>query len=266
MLYFLAIYLLWLLIGCSIQRSILFPRSLAGGPDTVTPPQDVEVLYINSPQGRVEAWLITGTGVSNESPGPLVIFSHGNAELIDHWPDALRPYKRLGISVLLPEYRGYGRSAGDPSQRAIAQDYAQFYDHVIQRPDVDPDRIILHGRSIGGGVASQLADDRPSAALILQSSPSSIKRMAAKFLIPSFLVKDPFDSLRIVKNYKQPLLVMHGKADTTVPPAHATRLADASTNPLSRLILYNVDHNTLPPAGPYWTDIEKFLKDADVLE
>lgn len=264
MIYLLVIYLGWLLVGFFIQRSILFPRSLAGGAGGMS--DDTEVLYVESPAGPVEAWFIPGKDVSAEHPGPVVIFAHGNAELIDHWPDELRGYTRLGISVLLPEFRGYGRSAGEPSQRAIAEDYTRFYDTVIQCPEVDPLRIILHGRSIGGGVAAQLAADRPSAVLILQSAPASIKRMAARFLFPWFLVRDPFDSVHVVKNYPGPVLVMHGKTDNIVPPGHADRLANASTHAGSRQIWYDVDHNTLPPAHAYWDDIEDLLKDTGILE
>jgi fermentation-respiration switch protein FrsA (DUF1100 family) len=265
MIYLLVIYLSWLLIGFFIQRSILFPRSLAGGGAANTL-NGIEVLYVETPDGPVEAWFIPGDGVSAEHPGPVVIFAHGNAELIDHWPDEMRGYTHLGVSVLLPEFRGYGRSAGDPGQRAIAEDYTEFYDIVTKRPDVDPSRIILHGRSIGGGVAAQLTADRPSAVLILQSSPASIKRMAARFLFPFFLVRDPFDSVRVIKNYPNPVLIMHGRADNIVPPGHADRLKDASTNPKSQLIWYDVDHNTLPPTRAYWDDIERFLKDTGVLE
>jgi len=264
MIYLIAIYLAWLLIGCSIQRSILFPRSLVGGSGLASPPQDVEVFYIESSQGPVEGWFIPGEGVSDDTPGPVVIFAHGNGELIDHWPDGLRGYTRMGVSVMLPEFRGYGRSAGDPSQRAIGEDFSMFYDLVIQRPNVDPSRVVLHGRSIGGGVASQLASDRPSAVLIMQSSPSSIRRMAARFLLPWFLVRDPFDSVSVLRNYKQPVLVMHGNIDKIVPPSHAKRLAKAADD--YTLIFYDVDHNTLPPSEPYWRDIEQFLKDAGVLE
>lgn len=223
-------------------------------------------MFIDSPAGPVEAWFIPGEGVTAEAPGPVVLFAHGNAELIDLWPEELRGYTRLGVSVLLPEFRGYGRSAGDPSQRAIAEDYAKFYDRVTQRPEVDPSRVILHGRSIGGGVAAQLAVDRPSAVLVLQSTPASIKRMAARFLFPFFLVRDPFDSVRVVKHYQSPVLILHGKLDNIVPPAHAQRLADAATHPQSRLIWYDVDHNTLPPTRAYWNDVEQFLKDTGVLE
>lgn len=266
MTYLLVIYLSWLVIGCSIQRSLLFPSSLAGGAGTGAAPRGVEVMHIDIDPGRIEAWFIPGDGVSADSPGPLVIFAHGNAELIDHWPDGLRGYTQRGISVLLPEYRSYGRSDGDPSQHNLTQDFIAAYDLITQRSDVDPSRVILHGRSIGGAVVAQLASHRTSAAMILQSSPSSIKRMAARFLVPSFLVSDPFDSVKVIRAYQPPVLIMHGIADKTIPPSHAPRLANASKNPATKLIYYPVDHNTLPPDNPYWYDIEQFLKDAGVLE
>ena len=264
MIYLLLIYCCWLLIGCAIQRAILFPRSMAGG--QTDRPADAQLLTRPIDGGNVEAWFIPGDNVSAQNPGGLVIFAHGNGELIDHWPDMLEPYRYMGFSILLPEFRGYGRSAGKPSQKDIADDYRYFYDQAIQRPEVDPDRIILHGRSLGGGVISQLAKDRPSAVLILQSSPASIKRMAGRFLVPPFLVLDPFDTESVVEQYQHPILIMHGKADNVIPPSHAQRLADVATNPKSRLLYYESDHNTVPPSATYWQDIEQFLKDADVFE
>ena len=271
MIYLVVIYLAWLWVGFFIQRRILFPRYMVQAPPVASMvgmvmTYGIDVLTVDSPQGPVEGWFMPGIGVSAESPGPVVIFAHGNGELIDHWPYELDAYTNMGVSVLLPEYRGYERSAGDPSQKAIAQDYAAFYDLIIQRPDVDAARVVLHGRSIGGGVAAQLADDRPSAAMILQSSPSSIRRIAARFLVPWFLVRDPFNSVPVVRDYPYPVLVMHGSQDHIIPPSHATRLANAATHPESRLILYDTDHNTIPPSDTYWDDIEQFLKDADVLE
>jgi fermentation-respiration switch protein FrsA (DUF1100 family) len=266
MIYILIIYLAWLVIGFTIQRSILFPRSMAGGTHATFVRSDIEVFFIESPQGPVEAWFIPGDGVSDETPGPLVIFAHGNGELIDNWPDMLREYRSLGFSVLLPEFRGYGRSAGTPSQKAIGEDYTSFYDLVIERPDVDATRVVIHGRSIGGGGAVQLAADRPSAAMILQSSPSSIRPLASRLLLPGFLVRDPFNSVPVIRDYPNPVLVMHGSQDHVIPPSHATRLADTATHPTSRLILYDSDHNTVPPSESYWDDIEQFLKDAGILE
>lgn len=266
LIYLVVIYLLWLLMAFTLQRSILFPSSLAGDVRGASAPPGVEVLHLDIEGGRVEAWFVPGEGVSPEAPGPLVVFAHGNAELIDQWPTGLRGYQQRGISVLLPEFRGYGRSDGDPSQDALKQDYAAYYDLVTARPEVDASRVVLHGRSIGGAVIAQLATQRPSRAMIQQSSPASIRLMARRFLAPGFLVRDPYDSVAVVRDYPAPVLVMHGKDDGTVPPSHARRLAEASTHPGSRLIFYDVDHNTLPPSGPYWDEIERFLKDAGVLE
>lgn len=266
LIYLLVIYLIWLIIAFTIQRSILFPSSLAGDVSAASAPPGVEVIHLEIDGGQVEAWFIPGEGVSPESPGPLVIFAHGNAELIDQWPTNLRGYTTRGISVLLPEFRSYGRSDGAPSQEALKQDYIAFYDRVTTRLEVDPSRVVLHGRSIGGAVVAQLADQRPSAAMIQQSSPASIRLMARRFLAPGFLVKDPYDSVKVIQSYPSPVLVMHGTNDGTVPPSHANLLADASTHTHSRLIFYEVDHNTLPPTGPYWDEIEGFLKDAGVLE
>ncbi len=266
MVYLILIYAVWLLIGCSIQRSILFPRSMIDVPASAAVTPETEQLSIESPQGQVEGWFIPGEGVTDQSPGPLVIFAHGNGELIDHWPIMLHQYSQLGISVLLPEFRGYGRSAGDPSQKAIQQDYVAFYDLVTKRPDVDASRIVFHGRSIGGAVVIQLAKERPPNAMILQSAPASIRRMAARFLVPWFLVRDPYVGVPIVEQYDGPVLVMHGKLDRIVPPSNATRLADAATHEHSRLIWYDVDHNTLPSPKVYWQDIEHFLKDAKILD
>ncbi len=266
LIYLVVIYLLWLAIAFAIQRSILFPSSLAGDVSAATAPDGVEVIRLEIEAGRVEAWYIPGEGVSAESTGPLVIFAHGNAELIDQWPNSLRGYTRLGISVLLPEFRSYGRSDGEPSQEALKQDYTRFYDLITARPEVDPARVILHGRSIGGAVIAQLATVRPSNCMVLQSSPASIRLMARRFLAPGALVRDPYDSVSVIQSYPSPVLVMHGTQDQTIPPSHANLLAEASTHPDTRLIFYEVDHNTLPPSGPYWADIEQFLKDAGVLE
>jgi len=266
MIYLLVIYLAWLVIGITIQRSILFPRGVIEVPPAAFVSPDTHVLHIDSPQGPVEGWFIPGAGVSEQAPGPLIIFAHGNGELIDHWPAMLMDYTDRGVSVLLPEFRGYGRSSGDPSQNAIQQDFTAFYDWAAARPDVDADRIVFHGRSIGGAVVMQLARDRPPAGMILQSTPASIRRMAARFLVPAPLVRDPYYGVPIIENLDAPVLVMHGKQDRIVSPGNATRLAAATKHEQSRLILYDADHNTVPPSESYWDDIDRFLKEAGILE
>ncbi|MBK8482195.1 MAG: alpha/beta hydrolase [Proteobacteria bacterium] len=249
----------------TLQRRIVFPRHLthaaAGAGDGV---EALERLWIDTEEGRVEAWLLPGEGVGPTHPGPAVIFAHGNAELIDEWPQILQPYRRLGISVLLPEYRGYGRSAGSPSQAAIGADFARFYDQLAARPEVDAARIVLHGRSLGGGVVCQLAEQREVAAVILMSTFSSVHELAKRFWVPSFLLRDPFDNRAAIARLQRPVLIVHGRQDTLIPVDHARVLAAAATR--GRLVLYDGDHNTCPPDWTvFWRDLEQFLRASTVL-
>ena len=179
-------------------------------------------------------------------------------------PEALQGFTRLGMGVLLVEYPGYGRSEGSPSERSIAEALSAGYDSLVARPDVDPDRIVLVGRSLGGGAICTLAGRRPSAALILMSTFTSIRTMAWRHLLPGFLVRDPFDNLAVVRDYPGPILIIHGTADGVVPYSHGLSLSLAASN--SRLITYRCGHNDCPPDWPaFWYEAETFLRESGVL-
>lgn len=250
----------------ALQRRIVFPRHLAG---PALPPgpalAGVERLWITSDEGPVEAWLLLGAGRSARQPGPAVIFAHGNAELIEDWPQRLAPYRRQGISVLLPELRGYGRSAGSPSQAAIGADFRAFYDRLAARPDVDARRIVLHGRSLGGGVVCALAAQRPAAALILMSTFTSVRAIARTFGLPGFVVLDPFDNLSVVQRFGGPTLIVHGGRDQLIPAQHGQQLQRAARH--GRLLLYpQADHNDCPPDwASFWPEVWSLLQRAAVL-
>ena len=175
-------------------------------------------------------------------------------------------YGKIGVSVFLPEYRGYGRSAGKPSEKEIAADMIRFYDLLIRRADVDPSRIVFHGRSVGGGVAADLATRRTPAALILESTFSSIAAMALKFGAPPFLLKHPFRTDRVVEGLDVPMLIFHGTRDTVVPVSHGRRLHKLARG--STYVEYNSDHNDFPGEGneeAYWREIQAFLVRPGVL-
>ena len=246
----------------SLQRLFLFPRHATEPlPDAGS---DVPGLVRLDLEGPVEGWLLPGDGVSAARPGPAVIFAHGNAELIDYWTEVMARYRRLGVSVLLPEYRGYGRSAGSPSQGAITEDFIRFHDRLAARPEVDARRIVFHGRSLGGGAVCALASHRRPAALILQSTFTSVRRMARRFLMPGVLVRDPFDNLAVVRELGCPLLIVHGTRDRLIPFSQAEELRDAA--PGARLVSYPADHNTTPPDWDhFWGEVERFLRDSKVL-
>jgi fermentation-respiration switch protein FrsA (DUF1100 family) len=258
--------ILWLVFVWVTQRAILFPARFIPEALHVQPGSGVEVIWHEPPElagGRVEAWFIPGRGVDAANPGPVVIHAHGNGELIDVWYAELTRYTAMGVSVFLPEYRGYGRSAGSPTQDGITRDFVAFHDVLVARPDVDPQRVVFHGRSLGGGALAALAEQRPPAAMILESSFTHVASLAARFLVPPFMVRDRFDTHGFLAEFDGPVLIIHGERDEVIPVSHAHHNHAAARD--SRLVLLDFTHNTPPPAGPYWDAIETFLGDVGIV-
>ena len=244
-----------------IQRKLLFPAHLVRAPKGEPRIAGLERWWFESDGGRVETWFLPGAGVSADKPGPCVIFAHGNGELIDQWPDMLAPYRALGISLVLPEYRGYGRSEGLPSERAIRDDLCALHRRLSTDPRVDPARIVYHGRSLGGGAVCSLARVHPPRALILESTFTSVPDVARGMGIPSIFIHDRFESLPVVRDFHGPILIMHGTEDGLVPVSHGERLA--ASNPRATFVRYRCGHNALPPKGAdYWQQIERTLQKA----
>jgi fermentation-respiration switch protein FrsA (DUF1100 family) len=159
----------------------------------------------------------------------LVVYAHGNGELVDFWLSEFSPLRSEGVSVLLVEYPGYGRSSGTPSESSIQQALAAGYDWAQAKPGIDPNRIVGYGRSLGGGAICALGRVRSLAALVLESTFTSIQDMAAeRFGVPRVLVRNGFENLAFVGNYRSPILLLHGEDDQLVPVSQARRLAAAA--------------------------------------
>jgi len=266
----LLLYLSYCTLLFFLQRHMLFPRDLIQVPSSSQISiQGLEKLRIPAKQGNVEAWFIKPEFKKidleqQNKPLPALIFAHGNAEIIDFWVDEFKNITDMGIGILLVEYPGYGRSAGNPSQESITRVFIDAYDMLVSRSDVDPDRIILMGRSLGGGAVCQLAANRPCAALILMSTFTSARSFTKRYLVPGFLMRDPFDNLEVIKNYANPVLVIHGKKDEVIPFAHGEKLAKAAPN--STMIEYICGHNDCPPDWKIFrSDVKKFLSNAKII-
>ncbi len=262
----LAFYAAYCLVLFFLQRQMIFPRYHIGpARDSWTNIPGMEKNWIETSAGKIETWFLPPVKTSGEKKSPAVIFAHGNAELIDFCPGELIPLTQLGIGVLLVEYPGYGRSKGSPSQKSITEAFVMAYDTLSARKDVDSSRIVLFGRSIGGAVVCALADKRPSAAMILVSTPTSVKSFALRYFVPGFLVRDPFENLSVVKYYLNPILFIHGKYDDIIPYGHGRTLYKAAKK--GRMITYNCGHNDCPPdVDIYWKDVGTFLQEAGILK
>lgn len=173
--------------------------------------------------------------------GPVIVFFHGNGELIDFLTYEFQAPRRWGMGILLVEYPGYGRSAGSPSEASVTAAALAAHDWLASQPSIDRDRIVAYGRSLGGGAAAILAARRGASALVLESTFTSVKSFAHRFWMPEFAILDPFDNLSAVQTYAGPVLVLHGEQDGLVPPTHAKALARANTR--AELHLLDCGHN-----------------------
>lgn len=252
--------------GCDLvrrtQRDALFRAEQAETrPEAADEIEGLERWWLDLDEGRVEAWYLPPVP-ARTAPGPAVIVAHGNAETIDEWAARIGPYREMGLAVLLPEYRGYGRSGGEPSEAAILDDFARFYDRLVERPEVDPLRVVLHGYSLGGGVAGVLSDRRRTAALILESTFTNVPDLASRWMAPIGAISDRFDTRDVLMGSSTPTLILHGVNDDLIPFQHAVELDRVAWD--SRLVAFEADHE-LPRGEAYWRHVRAFLEETAVL-
>lgn len=205
-----ALYALALYAG---QRRLLFP---GWGMQLPAPPATVERWSLGDARGY--GLFVPG---AEPAPSPLVVFAHGNGESAGDNLYRARAYAAEGYAVLLLEYRGYAGAGGAPSQEALVADSLALVERAVADPRVDPARVIYHGCSLGGGVLGQVARARPPQRLILESTFSSIRDIASRFLMPGLLVRDPFDTKDTLAALDVPTLIIHGDADLLVPYTHS---------------------------------------------
>ena len=266
LLIFVLIYGLYVGYFYAMQRHAIFPRHLLAMPKgTVSDFAGWQQQWITLADAQVESWYLPPLPQAGNELAPAVIIAHGNGDLMDQWANHVGALHQQGLGVLLVEYPGYGRSTGEPSQERIAASLVIAYDWLVQQPEVDPTRIILFGFSVGGGAIGTLAAQRPSAALILMSTFTSVRAIAAQLYLPGWLARDPFDNLAVVKNYTNPLLIIHGSKDTTIPVANAVALHHAA--PDSKLMLLPCGHaDCIDDWDEFWLLIVDFLRQRGVLE
>lgn len=218
-----AAYGLFVTAACAFQEAIVWP--LAGqelAPQTAPP--GARVVQHDIADGRVPAWFFPAQGLSGE-PGPTLIYFHGNGERIGNNVSLAEAYAARGISVLLPEYRGYSGLGGKPTVDGLRVDMMFFRNWLAKQPEVDPRRIVYHGTSIGGAVAAELAQVEPPAGLVLGSTFTSMRAMAKARGLPEWLVEYDFKTDAVVEKAEFPVLVLHGNLDGTIPVSHGRELA-----------------------------------------
>ena len=236
----------------------LFAERLIFLPPNVRYTRTSEILLLPRDGGGTVA------AVHLQNPGAryTILFSHGNGEDIGDDLPFLLEMRDAGFSVLAYDYSGYGLSTGRPSERAAYVDVDAAYAYLTASAGVPPERIIAHGRSLGGAVAADLASRRPVAGLVLESTFTSAFRVVRAYPLVPF---DRFRTIAKLPRVGAPVLVIHGTADEVVGFWHGRRLFDLAPGHRRRLWVEGAGHNDVAwVAGErYWTALREF---ADGLE
>lgn len=246
------------------ERFLFFPSSSDPGPaPTLAGVSGVDQDLRAGDGVMVHAWWFEAA-----PDAPAVLFLHGNAGTIADRRFQADAMLERGISVLLLSYRGYGRSGGRPTEAGVGLDAAAALDFVEARTG-GRDRIVLHGRSLGGAVAARLAREREGVAgVVLESTFTSLEDIAASAyaLLPRFFfrrLRGRFDTRDAVRGLRAPLLVVHGDRDRLIPSAMGRELADLGPGSVELVEVPGADHNDLPfVGGPAYFDlIARFVHD-----
>ena len=210
-----------------------------------TSPTDIglayETVWLETSDGvRLHAWYLPHA----EARG-TVLFFHGNAGNISHRLDSLRIFHDLGLSVLIFDYRGYGRSEGRPDEEGTHQDALVAWRHLTETRGIPPQRIVLFGRSLGAALAAWLATRERPGALILESAFTSVPDLAAelyRWLPARRLARLHYNTRDYLAEVVCPVLVVHSPDDEIIPYHHGQALFQAAHPPKAFLELKG-DHN-----------------------
>jgi uncharacterized protein len=249
-----------LLVGAAwaFQRSLIyFPERLAGAP-AWTRGDGARVVSFSALGGPKVYALYAPP--KDEHAAVAVVF-HGNAGSLASWEPALSRWVRAGCGALLLDPRGYGWSEGTPSEDGCLADAEAAIDW-LDAQGVAARRLVLHGISIGAGLAVPLAAKRPVKGLVLESPFTSLAdaaNAAYPYLPCRLLLRDVYDNLGSAPRVTCPVLVLHGTADEIVPIEQGRRLAAAFPRGATLRVADGAGHNDLSFWPGYAPAVAEFL-------
>jgi uncharacterized protein len=209
-----------IVIGCSANHMVFQPSTIMeASPAELKRPYE-DVFFTASDGARLNGWFFPATNANF-----VILLCHGNAGNLSHRLPLTEMLIKAGASVFAFDYRGYGRSAGKPSEKGVCLDAEAAWQWIRDR-GFAPARIIPLGESLGGGVVCELATRKPVGAIILQSTFSSVPDLAAELMpwLPMrLLLTTRFNNHDKLKQVRVPVLVLHGRKDTIIPFHHAEK-------------------------------------------
>jgi hypothetical protein len=242
--------LLYLLQG----KMIFYPQPTAPGSQARFADHEIRVQHGDV---TLTGWFFKGR---IDADHPLIVYYGGNAEDVSLNFGDLERFP--AESFLFMNYRGYGRSQGRPSEKALLADAVFILDHMLEKESIDPSHVVLMGRSLGTGVAVHVAAQRKIAKVILVTPFDSLLNVA-KAHYPIFpvrwLLRHRFDSAALAPDITAPALFLTASHDQIVPPRFAVSLQKAWGGPVTAVRVDQTDHNSIETSPVYWKAIDAFL-------
>jgi len=229
----------------SLERSFLYqPQPRGAGPDAGS---GIEVVEIATADGE----RLVGWWLPPKDGKPVILFFHGNASTLEGDEGRWRRIADQGAGFLAIAYRGYGGSTGTPTEKGLHRDADAAYGWLTGR--MAAGNIVIHGYSLGSGVAVRLASEKPARALVLEAPYTSIVDMAGQVtsLPVGSLVRDRFMSSERIAKVRMPVLIIHGDHDSVIPFAQGQKLYSLAHGPKTFVRMIGSDHNTLTRDGAY---------------
>ena len=241
---------------------IFFPdRTITQDPGDVGLEFD-DVFFSAADGVKLHGWFVPGEGDTT------LVWFHGNAGNISHRVgNVAELHTRLGVNVFIFDYRGYGKSDGDVSEKGTYLDADGAMSYLRTRGDVDQQRLVLFGRSLGGAVAAEAATKNDVYALVLESAFSSVQAMARRQypFLPGIgaIIRTKYATLSKLKDVHAPVMVLHGDRDETVPIEIGRELFEAANPPKRFYTIEGAGHNdTYIVGGPaYFQALAEFIED-----
>ncbi|BBD62483.1 hypothetical protein NIES2109_53270 [Nostoc sp. HK-01] len=250
-------------------KFIFFPsRVIEKTPELFNLPYQEVWLPVKTSLGKVEkihGWWIK----ANQPDAKVLLYLHGNGINIGANIAHTHRFYQLGFSVLLIDYRGYGRSQGDfPNEMRVYQDAATAWQYLTQQQQIPPQQIFIYGHSLGGAIAIDLAVKHPQAAgLIVESSFTSLYDMVSTrkwfAIFPiNLILTQRFESIKKVSQLQMPVLFIHGTGDSTVPSLMSQKLYDAAPEPKQLILVPGAEHNDVAvvSGGKYLQWVQSFIQ------
>ena len=230
----------------------------------------VEDCYFETNDGlRLHGWFCaphrkTGGALAPVQTKTLLLWFHGNAGNITDRYDMIRGTMELPVKVLIIDYRGYGKSEGEPTEGGLYLDARAAWDYLTNTRGIPAERVIVFGKSLGGALAIDLASQVKPAGLIVQSSFTSAADMAASVLpfFPTLFLHTKMDSIHKIASVNCPKLFIHSPADEVVPYRLGRRLYEAAPEPKEFYEVKGAPHNSTYIVGgkPYFDQLGRFIQ------